>query len=161
MEEEVYNVFDRLKIPYEVIRHNAIYKSSDRGNLEIDFRGAVCCKNLFLKDEKNGKKYLVSLKLSKRANLKLLQSELGSNRLTFASDTELFENLGIKSGNASILNIICKPNTSVLFVIDKELLNFDKVCFHPNVNTASISFSPNYVCDILESYKANYIFLDV
>ena len=161
MDEEVYTLFNKLKIPYEVITHKAIYKSSDRENLNVDFKGAVCCKNLFLKDKKNNNKYLVSLSINKKADLKLLQKELNSNRLTFASHDELFEYLRVKTGNASLLNITLNPDTNIVFCIDTELFNYEKVCFHPNVNTSSISFSPYEIEKILKNYDANYLFLDV
>ncbi|MDD3303531.1 MAG: YbaK/EbsC family protein [Clostridia bacterium] len=161
MEEKVYAVFHKLKIPFEVIDHPALFKSSDRVNVEIDFKGATCCKNLLLKDKKDNQLFLISLPIDKKANLKILQEELGTSRLEFASKEELVENLGIKSGNASVLNIIEKQDTGVKFVIDNDLLQLDSVCFHPNVNTASIKFSPLYIEKILKKYNANYVFLEV
>lgn len=161
MEKDVYSLFEKLDIKYELILHPALFKSTDTEHEMIDFKGAVCCKNLLLKDKKANKYFLVALQINKRADLKLIASKLNTSRLSFASDEELFENLGIKSGSASILNIILKPDTKVKFVIDKELLNFEKVCFHPNVNTTSISFSPKKIKEILIYYNSDYIFLDI
>lgn len=161
MEQDVYDLFNKLEISYEVITHPAIFKAADREFIDIDFKDSVCCKNLLLKDEKNGDLFLVSLEIDKRANLKNIASVLGTNRLTFAKEDELIENLGVKSGSASVLNIIAKPNTCVKFVVDKNLLKLEKIAFHPNVNTASISFSPLRLEEILKYYNANYIFIDV
>lgn len=162
LEKKVIEVFNKLNIDYEIIHHDRIYKGSDRSGKNIDFKGAVCCKNLLVKEQsgKNKNKlYLISLAVDKKANLKEIEAKLNISRLTFASEEELVENLGIKSGNASILNIIEKTDTSVTFLIDKELLSYTKVAFHPNDNSMSIVFSPIYIKDIMEEYNAKYYFL--
>lgn len=161
MEKQVYDLFEKLGIDYDVIEHQAIFKAADRAFINVDFGDSVCCKNLLLKDEKSGSLLLVCLEIDKRANLKNIANVLGTNRLTFANDDELFENLGVRSGSASVLNIILKPDTTVKFVIDKSLLDLDKVCFHPNINTASISFSPVEIEEILKYFDADYVFIDV
>ena len=161
MDECVYKLFEDLKIPYELIEHRALHKASDNEKYNIDFKGVVCCKNLFVKDSKTEEKYLVSLAIDKKADLKFLKEELKSNRLTFANEDELYQNLGVKSGSASILNITLKPDTKVVFLVDKQIFEFDKVCFHPNINTKSICFSPKYLIDILDYYDAKYLLLDV
>lgn len=161
MEKQVYDLFERLRLSYEVITHPAIFKAADREFIDVDFGESVCCKNLLLKDEKTSSLFLVCLEIDKRANLKHIASQLGTNRLTFANEDDLYSNLGVKSGSASVLNVILKPDTCVKFVVDKALLDIDKVCFHPNVNTASISFSPFGIEEILKYYEADYIFMEV
>lgn len=161
MEQRVYDLFKKLNIEYDVVNHPALYKASDRENISIDFKDSICCKNLLLKDKKEDKLFLISLPIDKRADLKNIAKDLNTNRLTFATEEELIENLGIKSGSASILNIIVKPDTKVKFVIDKNMLNLNKVSFHPNINTASISFSPMEIEQILKFYGADYVFLNM
>ncbi len=161
MEQDVYKLFKQLDIDYEVINHPALYKASDRENIVIDFKNSVCCKNLLLKDKKDDKLFLICLPIDKRADLKKIASSLNTSRLAFASEEELIKNLGIYSGSASILNVMLKPNTKVKFVIDENILNLEKVSFHPNVNTASVSFSPLKIEDILKYYNADYIFLNI
>lgn len=163
MEEKVIEIFNKLNIDYQLIHHDKIYKSSDRVGKNIDFKGAICCKNLLVKEqsgENKDKLYLISLAINKKADLKEIANKLNTARLTFASEDELVKNLGIKSGNASILNIIEKPDTSVTFVIDIELLNYKKVAFHPNDNSMSIAFSPIHIKDIMEEYNTKYYFIE-
>lgn len=159
--QEVLDVFEKLNIEYNLIRHPAIFCRADEEKVKgIDF-GGVVCKNLFLKDKKANKFYLVSLPVEKRANLKKISDELECARLSFGNDDELWENLHIKSGSVSVLNVIGAPNTEVTFVIDKDILNIPKVSFHPNDNTASICFSPNEITKIMDKYNKEYIFLEV
>ena len=164
MEKKVIEVFNKLNINYELVHHEKIYKSSDRIGKNIDFKGAVCCKNLLVKEQNGinkGKLYLISLSINKKANLKEISNKLNLSRLTFASEDELIENLGVRSGNASILNIIEKQDTTVTFLIDKELLSYNKVAFHPNDNSMSIAFKPDKIEKIMKEYNAIYYFVEV
>lgn len=159
--EEVLDVFKSLDIEYKLVRHVAIFNRNDEELVkEIDF-GGVCCKNLFLKDKKNNVFYLVSMPVDKRADLKKISEELKSDRLSFGNEQELWENLHIKPGSVSILNVIGAPETKVTFVIDKNLENIERVSFHPNDNTASISFESKNITKILDKYNKKYVFLEV
>ena len=157
MSENVEELFKKLEIKYKIISHEKIYTSQD--GKDIDFKGAICCKNLFVKEQsgKNkGKLYLISLRIDKKA----ISSKLGISRLTFGSDDEMYENLGVRSGSASVLNVIKKSNPSVTYIIDNELLNYQRVAFHPNDNSMSILFDPKYIETILDKCNVKYIYLD-
>lgn len=160
MENKVVELFKNLDIPYDLVYHQALFSAKDRVDEVIDFKGAICCKNLLLTEAKTNRLFLYSLSIEKRADLKNISEKLSLNRLSFAKEDALEENLGIKKGNASILNIIQKPDTNVVFLVDKELLKVDKVAFHPNINTMSIIFESKYISKILENYKANYMYID-
>ena len=161
LKNRVYDLFDKLNIDYTVKNHNAIFSEKDGfGIPESEFEGIIC-KNLFLKDKKGTKFYLVSLPLHKRANIKEIEKLLSIKKLTFGNEEELYDKLKIKSGSVSILNIIEAPNTDVIFLIDKELLNYEKVCFHPNDNTASISFDTCALEKILNFFNAKYEYINM
>ena len=159
--EEVLNVFKTLDIDYKLIRHVAIFNRKDEELVRnIDFDGEIC-KNLFVKDKKNNKFYLISMPVSKRADLKKIADELNSDRLSFGNEEELWEKLHIRPGSVSILNVIGAPDTDVTFVIDENLKNCERVSFHPNDNTASISFESKNLTKLLDKYNKEYLFLEV
>lgn len=159
--QEVIDVFENLHIEYKLIRHPAVFSKADDYKVkDIDF-GGVICKNLFVKDKKANKFYLVSLPKDKRANLKKISDEIGCARFSFGNDEELWKKLHIKPGSVSILNVIGAPDTDVTFVIDKDILNLPKVSFHPNDNTASVVFSPSDIEKIMKQYNKQYMFLEV
>lgn len=159
--EEVLNVFKELNIEYKLIRHEAIFNRKDEEKVKgIDFHGEVC-KNLFVKDKKNNCFYLISMPVSKRADLKKIAEELNSDRLSFGNEDELWKKLHIKPGSVSVLNVIGAPDTDVVFILDEKLKEIDKVSFHPNDNTASISFDSCDITKILDKYNKNYMYLEV
>ena len=69
--EEKQKVYDRLNnmgIKYEIINHPAVFTIDEMDNLGITIK-AVICKNLFVRDAKGKKHYLIVLSKDKKANL--------------------------------------------------------------------------------------------
>ena len=99
------------------------------------------CKNLFLRNKKGDKHYLVICEESKKVDLKELSERLELERLSFASEERLDKYLGLKPGSVSPFGIINDSRREVEVLVDKELADWDKVNFHPNVNTATLTIS--------------------
>ena len=158
MEEKVYELFEKLNIAYEKVEHPPLFVCGDDEKYGVKFDG-LHCKNLFLRNKNKSNYYLVSMPAEKRADLRELQEKLEETRLSFGNEETLWEKLNIKSGSVSLLNIITVEKTDIEFIIDDELLKSEKVGFHPNVNTATVFFSPNEIRKILEYYNVRYRFL--
>lgn len=160
IKEKVYKVLDELNIEYEKVEHPALFTVEDDIKYGIDFNG-VACKNLFIRNEKKTRYYLIVLAGTKKANLKEIQKKLNETRFSFGNEETLYEKLKIRSGSVSIFNIINVGKTDVKFIIDKELLKANKVGFHPNINTATILFKPKNIEKILTKYDVDYEFLEI
>ena len=105
LKEIVYQKLDDMKIKYDVINHKAIFSESDTDEDLFD-KDILIGKNLFLKNDKKSKYYLVCLPLNKRADLKKIAEIIGEKRLSFANEKELSEYLNISPGSVSYLNVI-------------------------------------------------------
>lgn len=57
-EQKVYAVLKELKIPFKKYEHNQIFTIEEANKLEINIEGQHC-KNLFLRNRKGNKHYLV------------------------------------------------------------------------------------------------------
>ena len=159
--EKVIEVFEKLNIDYTLVRHPAIFSEADEYKVkDIDFCG-IKCKNLFLRDKGKHNYYLVSLPVEKRADLKKISEELGSSRLSFGNEVELWDKLHIKPGSVSILNVIGAPDTDVTFVLDKELVGAGNVSFHPNDNRATIFISVSDMFKILDDLDYRYELIEL
>lgn len=156
--EEVLEVLNQLEIEYETIYHPALYTCADNDKYQVKIDGCAC-KNLFLRNKNKSCYYLFSLPTEKKANLKQLQEKLQETKLSFASEQDLEEKLHIQTGSVSLLNIIKVKNTDVIFLIDETVWKDKKVAFHPNINTATVLFSPREIEKILNHYHATYRFL--
>ncbi len=158
MENEVYELLDKLNIEYKIVNHPPLftYEDSKKYNIKID---AVICKNLFIKNKDKSQYYIFVLPVEKKANLKLAQELLEESRLSFGDECMLQEKLGVKSGSVSIFNVINLKERDIIFVLDEEILKCQKVAFHPNTNTLSVIFNPNDICKIFEFYNIKYKFI--
>ena len=130
-----------MGISYEVINHPAVYTIEEMDNLVITAKADILCKNLFVRDAKGKKHYLIVLCKDKRADLSNLASQIGSTKLSFASDDRLDKYLGLKKGAVSPLGIINDTNKEVEVVFDKDLIGIENLGVHPNDNTATVVLS--------------------
>ncbi|MDD4834815.1 MAG: prolyl-tRNA synthetase associated domain-containing protein [Lutispora sp.] len=138
--QKVYEKLDAMSINYEVINHPAVYTIEEMDNLGITAKADIC-KNLFVRDAKGKKHYLIVLCKDKRADLSNLASQIGSTKLSFASDERLDKYLGLKKGAVSPLGIINDTNKDVEVVFDKDLVGIENLGVHPNDNTATVVLS--------------------
>lgn len=136
-EQKLYDILDQLKIKYIRYEHEAVYTVEEADKLKINIKGKLC-KNLFLRNSKGDTHYLFVLEETKRADLKALSKQIGSTRLSFASEERLAKYLDLKKGSVTPFGIINDKESSVIILIDKDLVGDHLVNFHPNVNTATI-----------------------
>ncbi len=95
-------------------------------------------KNLFLRDKKGLKHFLVTIPAALSANLNQLGDVLGAGRLGFASAERLLTHLGVTPGSVSLLGLVNDAGHNVQFVIDQVLWNAPAVQAHPLINTATL-----------------------
>lgn len=95
-------------------------------------------KNLFLRDHKGRRHFLVTVPHHIAVDLDALGAALGVGRLSFASSERLRKHLGIAPGAVSLLGLANDEVGAVEFVIDRALWDADAVHAHPLVNTATM-----------------------
>ena len=120
----------------------------------------MICKNLFLTNSNKTKYYFAILSLNKKLNLKYLQKYLSETRLSFVSDNNLEDKLNVKSGSVSIFNII-NVKDDITYILDEDIFKYEKVGFHPNINTETILFNSDKIVKILEYYRAEYYIISM
>ena len=143
------NFLDSLEIDYEVTNHPAVFTIEEIDQLNLSQYGHVC-KNLFLRDAKGKRHFLVVLCKDKKADLINLQEQLGCSRLSFASEERLSKYLRLKKGEVTPLGIINDESRSVEVVFDSELADKPKLGVHPNDNTATVWLSFDALKKIME-----------
>ena len=134
------NILERLKeleIPYELVEHAPAFTMDEYNALGFNPNDEIC-KNLFLRDYKGTRHMLVVLKGSKHADLRLIQAEVESSKLSFASDKRLEKYLDVKKGSVSPLGLINDKDCEVEVYFDEDLKNAPRLGFHPNDNTATV-----------------------
>ncbi len=160
MKNKVYELLEKLNIDYIKIEHPPLFTCEDSKKYNIEF-DAVICKNLFIRNSNKSQYYLFVLPIEKKINLKSLQNLLRETRLSFSDENMLEEKLGVKAGSVSIFNIINLKDKDVVFIIDEEILQYDRVAFHPNINTETIVFDSKELNIILEDYNVKFKFITI
>jgi len=127
---------DELGIAYERYEHPAVATVDEA---EAHWAGieATHCKNLFLRNQKGNRHYLVVLMHSKKADLRKVADQVGDGKLSFASPERLLTHLGLTPGSVSPFGLINDRDHTVRVVLDRDLRSATRVSFHPNINTAT------------------------
>ncbi|MCL1973458.1 MAG: prolyl-tRNA synthetase associated domain-containing protein [Bacteroidetes bacterium] len=106
-----------------------------------DIPEATHCKNLFFRNHKGDKHYLVIFECSKQLNIRDLEQRLKQGKLSFASAERMHKYLGVTPGSVSPFGLINDQHHEVSLFIDKQLMSVPSLSFHPNDNTASVVIS--------------------
>lgn len=136
----VYAALDALGISYERHEHPAVFTADDASKFWDPIPG-VQCKNLFLRNKKGDRHYLVVVEINKRVDLKDLVRTVADDRLSFGSAERLMAELGLTPGSVSPFGLINDADGSVRVLIDRDLKGAGRLIFHPNINTASVVVS--------------------
>lgn len=122
---------------FERYEHRAVMTVAESESLALDLPGAKT-KNLFLRDKKGSKHFLVTIPAALSVNLKQLGAVLGVAGLSFASPERLLTHLGVTPGSVTLLALVSDRAHNVQFVIDQTLWDAPAVQAHPLVNTATM-----------------------
>ncbi len=139
-EQRVYDVLAELTIPYQRFEHPpvATVEEAEQYWADVD---ATHCKNLFLRNKKGDRHYLVVLRSDRQADLRSLVKTIGDDRLSFGSPERLMTHLGLTPGSVSPFGLINDRGHRVRLILDAGLRQAEFLAFHPNVNTATIRLS--------------------
>src|SRR2546422_6749161 len=133
-EQAVRRRLDELGISFERHEHPpvATVEEAEQYWAGID---ATHCKNLFLRNQKGTRHYLVILVASRQADLRAVAEQIGDGKLSFASPDRLMTHLCLTPGSVSPFGLIHDCDHQVRVVLDRDLKTASRVCFHPNINT--------------------------
>lgn len=101
----------------------------------------LSCKNLFLRDQKKRRYFLVVLPAAQRTDLNHIGEMVGERKLSFASPESLLERLGVTPGAVSPFGLLNDSTQSVEVFIHADVAGAEEVHFHPNRNTASLELT--------------------
>ncbi len=134
---ELYELFKNLNIDFEYHEHPPAptIEIAKKYWKDLD---ATHCKNLFFRNHKGNKHYLVIFEHEQNLSVKTLEQMLKQGKLSFASEWRMEKYLGVKPGSVSPLALINDKENHVKVFFDKNLLKSEKISFHPCINTASL-----------------------
>ncbi len=133
-ERSVSERLERLGITFERFEHPPAARVEDA---QPHWAGidATHCKNLFLRNQKGSRHYLLVTVATKRVDLRAVATEIGDSKLSFGSPERLKTYLGVTPGSVSPFGLIHDTRREVRVYLDRDLDQSPRISFHPNINT--------------------------
>lgn len=142
MREKVINKLNELDIKYKEVSHTPVFTIEEMDKLGNIFENAKICKNLFVRDQKGKRHFLIVLPEEKRAPLAEIAQKIESTKLSFASEERLMKYLKLTPGSVTPLAIINDEMHEVEVVLDEDLMKEELLGVHPCVNTSTVLITP-------------------
>ncbi|MBR5249945.1 MAG: prolyl-tRNA synthetase associated domain-containing protein [Bacteroidales bacterium] len=100
--------------------------------------GSKHCKNLFFRNHKGNRHYLVVFDCDLNLAIHDLEHKLHQGKLSFASEQRMEKWLGLRPGSVSPFGLVNDPENHVHLFLDESLQHYPSLSFHPNDNTATV-----------------------
>lgn len=155
----VFKKLNDLGIQYELFEHPPL------DTIEIALKywkdiDATHCKNLFFRNHKGNRHYLVIIQDTTAFSIHSLEQKLKQGKLTFGSPKRLIKYLGVKPGSVSPFGLLNDEDQHIYLFLDQQLKESEKISFHPNDNTASLVLSYPDFLRYLESTGNGFEYID-
>lgn len=162
MEREtiVREFLDRHKIRYDIYHHPAS-PTIEEAKAHWREDGSKHCKNLFFRNHKGDRHYLVCFDCDRSLAIHDLEHRLRQGKLTFASPQRMERYLGLEPGSVSPFGLINDAEHHVHLFLDRHLQTCDSLSFHPNDCRATVVISRPEFERYLSLVGNTYEYLDL
>jgi Ala-tRNA(Pro) deacylase len=134
---DIYEFLHTHMIPYERYDHEAVFTCEQADLLSIP-PDAAKTKNLFLRDRKGRRHFLVTVGAEKSVDIKAMECLLSAKGLSFASEERLMRYLNLTPGSVTILAALNDHDSRVEVIVDEDLWQCETMQCHPLVNTSTL-----------------------
>ncbi|MDR2037557.1 MAG: prolyl-tRNA synthetase associated domain-containing protein [Bacteroidales bacterium] len=157
-QEEVYRILEELSIPFDYYIHPPTPTIEEARQYWRD-ETATYCKNLFFRNHKGNKHYLVVLECSRALDIHDLEKRLKQGKISFASPQRMEKYLGLLPGSVSPFGLVNDKEKHVHVFFDENLQHAQKISFHPNDNQVSLVIPANEFWRYMDWTQNNYEFI--
>lgn len=154
----VFDYLNRCGITYDYYEHpeTPTIESAKRYWRED---GSKHCKNLFFRNHKGNRHYLVVFDCDQNVAIHDLEQRLKQGKLSFASAERMERYLGLRPGSVSPFGLINDTENHVHLFLDETLQQQESFSFHPNDNTGTIVITRVAFMRFLEGCGNSYEFI--
>lgn len=157
-QKELYFLLEKLEIGFEYHEHPPLATIGEAIIHWKDYDSGKC-KNIFFRNHKGDRHYLVILEHLRKLDIHDLEKRLKQGKLSFASDHRLKKYLGLEPGSVSPFGLINDSEKHVHLFIDEKLKESGRLTFHPNDNRASLVISKSDFLKFLDYTGNSYEFI--
>ena len=150
--QEIYEYLKNKNIQHKVTEHEAVYNMEELAQTDLPYPEAVA-KNLFVRDDKKRNYYLIAVKGDKKVNLKEFRQKNHTRPLSFASEQDLLDIMGLRPGSVTLLGILNDSEKRVSAFIDQDFMDLPGLIgVHPNDNTATVWLKTEDLIGLLKEH---------
>lgn len=160
MREKVLEKLKEINITYKLVEHTPVYTIEEMDALGDIFDNAKICKNLFLRDQKGKRHFLIVVPEEKRVPLSEIPEKIGSTRLSFASEERLMKYLKLTPGSVTPLAVINDEENEVEVFLDEDLKKEKLLGVHPCKNTSTVIITVKDLEKYIESCNNKYKYIN-
>jgi Ala-tRNA(Pro) deacylase len=159
-QQKLYRLLGDLNIPFEYLEHPAaptieIAKQYWAGH------DAKHCKNLFFRNHKGNRHYLVILDCDRDMDIHSIEKQLHQGKLSFASPERMMKYLAVTPGSVTPLGLINDVEHQVHVFLDKHLQQAQRLSFHPCINTASLIITKDDFVRFMDHTQNRYEWVEL
>ena len=147
-EAAAFDLLDSLGVDYERVTHELADTMEKCDDVSAAL-GVAVCKNLFLCNRQKTAFYLLCMPPHKPFHTKDLSAQIGSARLSFAPEEQLWELLRCTPGSATVLGLMNDAEKRVQLLIDRETYEAEYFSCHPCLCTSTIKLKTDDVLRVL------------
>lgn len=156
--DKIYNKLEELDIKFEYYEHPPAPTIEIAKEYWKDL-DASHCKNLFFRNHKGNRHYLVVFEHLQNLSVKSLEQMLKQGKLSFASGWRLDKYLGVQAGSVSPLALVHDEENHVHVFFDEKLKDSETISFHPGINTVSLVIKFSDFIKYMDAIGNTYEFL--
>lgn len=140
-DESVVRLLDTLAglgVSYARFDHPAVFTCDEADAALPATVGGAHTKNLFLRDAKGRRHWLLVTDCAKPVDLRALAPVLGADRLSLGSPDRLARFLGVTPGSVTVFGLVNDPAHEVELAVDRMVWDAEAWRCHPLVNTVTL-----------------------
>lgn len=126
-----------LNIQYQLVEHEPAL-TTEQADKFIEGIEGVRTKTMFLTNKKKKKFYLVIMDDAKRLDMNKFKNIVEEKQIKMASEDTLLEKMLLLPGVVSPFGLLNNKDKDIQIYFDKEIMNEDRMSFHPNTNEKTI-----------------------
>jgi Ala-tRNA(Pro) deacylase len=134
---DIFALLAKHDIAYQRYDHVPVF-TCDEAERAVPANTAAHTKNLFLRDKKGQRHWLLVTLCEKAVDLKQVADRLGADKLSLGSPERLAKHLGVTPGAVTILALVNDPAHAVELIVDEDVWRAEAIRAHPLVNTATL-----------------------
>ena len=144
----IYQFLQDHAAAYRTYERQPLYTVEDADALNLPEPEART-KNLFLRDKKKKNYYLLTVREHLPVQIKAFQQKIGAKPLSFASEEDLYEILGLRKGSVTPFGLLNDTDHRVQFYLDRYFQG-RTISAHPNENTATVFLKADTLMELLQ-----------